>query len=333
VGVEKGTQLNKIVQNAKRIDSFLLSRLKGEPRDLYEASRYLIEHGGKRLRPYMVMKSCELVGGNARQAIPAAAAVEMVHNFTLIHDDIMDNDEVRHGVPTVHMKFGTPIGILAGDLLFSKAFETISLSYSHTPKEVSLTLVSSLATACRDVCEGQTLDISMAKSKTLPTESEYIKMIEKKTSSLFVASCAMGAIAANTLQSNVKKLSIYGKNLGIAFQIVDDLIGVIGNPTITKKPVGNDIREGKKSLPILLALKMVDGKGKKTILNAFGNHSASKGEVEKAVETITSLGMEKVIRQKAAYHSNTAKKSISGYDNPARKELLSLLDFVVERSL
>jgi len=307
--------------------------LSGEPRDLYSASSYLIKHGGKRLRPYMVMKSCELLGGNVKHALPAAAAIEMVHNFTLIHDDIMDNDEVRHGVPTVHMKFGMPVGILAGDLLFSKAFETISQSYARVPKEVSLLLVSTLAIACRDVCEGQAFDISMATSKTIPAERDYIKMIEKKTSSLFVASCAMGAIAANTTQSDVRKLSIFGKNLGIAFQIVDDLIGVIGDPKVTKKPVGNDLREGKKSLPILLAIKMADGKEKKTILGAFGNPSVSKLELKKAVDTITSLGIEKVIRQKASYHSNTAKKSISKYNTPARNELLSLLDFVVERSL
>ena len=333
MGVEKGTRLNSMVSNAKKIDSFLLSRLKGKPRDLYSASSYLIEHGGKRLRPYMVMKSCELLGGNLKQAVPAAAAIEMVHNFTLIHDDIMDNDEVRHGVPTVHMKFGIPVGILAGDLLFSKAFEIISQSRVHLPKEVSLLLVSTLATACRDVCEGQALDISMSVSKTIPAERDYIKMIEKKTSSLFVASCAMGAIAANTTQSDVRNLSIFGKNLGVAFQIVDDLIGVIGDPKVTKKPVGNDIREGKKSLPILLAIKMASGKEKKTILNAFGNPSISKPELEKAVDAITSMGIDMVVRQKASHHSNTAKKSISRYNTPARNDLLSLLDFVVERSL
>jgi geranylgeranyl diphosphate synthase type I len=333
MGVEKRTNLNTTLQNTKRIDSFLLSRLKGEPRDLYKAASYLIEHGGKRLRPYMVIKSCELLGGNVKQAMPAAAAIEMVHNFTLIHDDIMDNDEVRHGVPTVHMKFGMPVGILTGDLLFSKAFEIISQPYPNTSKEVSLALVSSLAKACRDVCEGQGLDISMALSKTIPSEGEYIKMVEKKTSSLFVASCSMGAIAADTTQEDVRRLSIFGKNLGIAFQIVDDLIGVIGDPKITKKPVGNDIREGKKSLPILLAIKIADRQEKKAILNAFGSPSVSKGGVEKAVETIKSLGIEKMIRQKAAYHSNTAKKSISSYKRPARRELLSLLDFVVKRSL
>jgi len=332
VGVEERMN-QKMIQNAKKIDLYLLSRLRGKPSDLYKASSYLIEHGGKRLRPYMVIKSCELLGGDVRQALPAAAAIEMVHNFTLVHDDIMDNDEMRHGVPTVHMKFGIPVGILAGDLLFSKAFETISQPHGTISKDVRLSLVSTLATACRDVCEGQALDISMAGSKTIPAEKEYINMIEKKTSSLFVASCAMGAIAANTTKTDVRKLSIFGKNLGIAFQIVDDLIGVIGDPKVTKKPVGNDIREGKKSLPILLAIKSAHGKEKKTILSSFGNPSVSKVELEKVVDIITSLGIEDIIRKKAAYHSNTAKKSISCYNTPARNELRSLLDFVVERSL
>ncbi len=333
MGAKKRMKLEKLAKTTSKIDSFLSSKLSGEPKDLYQAASYLIDHGGKRLRPYMVIKSCQLLGGTTKQAIPAAAAVEMVHNFTLLHDDIMDNDEVRHGVPTVHVRFGMPIGILAGDLLFSRAFETISKPYLHKSGNAGLNLVTTLAKACTDVCEGQALDISMAKSSKIPSEDQYIRMIEKKTSSLFVASCAMGAIVANKDSSDVTRLSTFGRNLGIAFQIIDDLIGVIGDPKITKKPVGNDIREGKKSLPILMAIKKADSQEKKIILNAFGNSSVSKNEVERAVSTISALGIENTIKQKATYHSNAAKKSISIYDEPAKNELLSLLDFVVERSL
>jgi geranylgeranyl diphosphate synthase type I len=326
-------KIERLAKTVSTIDSFLSSRLSGEPKDLYQAASYLIDHGGKRLRPYMVIKSCQILGGTARQARPAAAAVEMVHNFTLVHDDIMDNDEVRHGVPTVHMRFGMPIGILAGDLLFSRAFETISNPYIHKARDIGLNLVTTLAKACTDVCEGQALDISMAKSSKIPSEDQYIKMIEKKTSSLFVASCAMGAISANKNFSDVTRLSTFGRNLGIAFQIIDDLIGVLGDPKITKKPVGNDIREGKKSLPILMAIKKANSQEKKIILNAFGNSSVSRGEVERAISTISALGIENTIKQKAMHHSNAAKKSISIYNGPAKNELLSLLDFVVERSL
>ena len=333
MGAKSKMNMKNISKNAKTIDTFLLSKLRGDPQILYKAARYMIEHGGKRLRPYMVIKSCQIVGGTMKQAMPAAAAIEMVHNFTLVHDDIMDNDEMRHGVPTAHIEFGMPVGILAGDLLFSKAFETISRSYYDKSKGIGLSLVDSLSKACSDVCEGQVLDITMAKSNKIPTENQYINMIEKKTSSLFVASCAMGAISANKTINDIKRLSTFGKNLGIAFQIVDDLIGIIGDPKITKKPVGNDIREGKKSLPILMALKQARGQEKRNILKAFGNNSATRNDVERAVSTISSLGIDVMVRQKAAYHSNVARKAISVYDTRARTDLLSLLDFVVERSL
>ena len=333
MGVEKIMSLNSISKTAKIVNSFLRSNLDGNPKELYEAASHLIEHGGKRLRPYMVIKSCEILGGTVKQALPAAAAVEMIHNFTLVHDDIMDNDEMRHGVPTVHTKFGIPVGILAGDVLFSKAFEIVSGSVSKAPKEVSLSLVSNLAKACVDVCEGQILDIRMAQSQKIPSENQYITMIEKKTAALFEVSCAMGAICANTKRKDVSNLSLFGKNLGISFQIVDDLIGIIGDSKITKKPVGNDIREGKKSLPILLAINKSNNKDKETILNAFGNPSVSKDELELAVKTIRSMGIERIVRKKALQYSNAAKKSLSSYSRPAKKELVSLLDFVVKRTL
>ena len=324
--------LNSISKTAKMVNSFLLSRLDGNPSQLYDAASHLIAHGGKRLRPYMVIKSCEVLGGTAKQALPAAAAVEMIHNFTLVHDDIMDNDEMRHGVPTVHTKFGIPVGILAGDVLFSKAFETIS-SDSKIPKEVSVALVSKLAQACVDVCEGQILDITLAQSQKVPSENQYIRMIEKKTSALFEVSCAMGAICANTKRKDVSNLSSFGRNLGVAFQIVDDLIGIVGDSKITKKPVGNDIREGKKSLPILLAINKAKGDNKEKILDAFGNASISKDEIELVVKIISSMGIEDIVRKKAMQYSDAAKKSLASYNGSAKKELISLLEFVVERSL
>jgi geranylgeranyl diphosphate synthase, type I len=252
-----------LVKNAKFVNRYLNKKLKGNPKELYEAASHLITSGGKRLRPYMVLKSCELLGGKANDAVAAASAVEMVHNFTLVHDDIMDNDEMRHGVPTVHKKFGMPIAILAGDVLFSKAYQTVS--GSSLPSDALTSLIAKLAKACVDVCEGQLLDIKMAQNEKIPTQSQYIKMIEKKTAALFEVSCAMGALCAQASNKDVSNLSRFGKNLGISFQITDDLIGVLGDPKITKKPVGNDLREGKKSLPILLAINK--SKGKKMTLS------------------------------------------------------------------
>ena len=321
----------QIEQNAKTVNKYLNSKLKGNPKKLYDAAGHLIVNGGKRLRPYMVIKSCQILKGKVSNAMPAASAVEMVHNFSLVHDDIMDNDEMRHGVPTVHKKFGMPIAILAGDVLFSKAFQVIidsKLSANATTQ-----LVSRLSKACIDICEGQLLDVKMAEEKKIPSQAEYITMIGKKTAALFDVSCAMGAICATNKPKDISNLSSFGKNLGIAFQITDDLIGVMGDPKITKKPVGNDLREGKKSLPILMAIKLAKGSDKKIILKAFGNSKVSRNDLNKAVSVIRTLGIEENVRKQALKYAEKAEKSLSKYSGPAKTELISLLDFVVKRSV
>ena len=320
-----------VEKNAVIVNRYLNSKLRGTPKTLYDAASHLIIHGGKRLRPHMVINSCKILGGNVSIAIPAASAVEMIHNFTLVHDDIMDNDEMRHGVPTVHKKFGMPIAILAGDVLFSKAYQIIL--NSKLSNDATIQLVSRLAKACVDVCEGQLLDVKMAEEKRIPSQTEYISMIGKKTAALFDVSCSMGAICATNNQKDISNLSKFGRNLGIAFQITDDLIGVMGDPKITKKPVGNDLREGKKSLPILLAIKSAKGKDRKIILNAFGNSKATKNDLSDAVNVIRSLGIEENVRNQALKYAEMAKKSLSEYSGSAKTELIDLLDFVVKRSL
>ena len=321
----------QIEQNAKIVNKYLNSKLKGNPKKLYDAAGHLIVNGGKRLRPYMVIKSCQILKGKVSNAMPAASAVEMVHNFTLVHDDIMDNDEIRHGVPTVHKKFGMPIAILAGDVLFSKAFQIIT--DSKLSSSATIQLVSRLAKACVDVCEGQLLDVKMAEERKIPSQAEYITMVGKKTAALFDVSCAMGAICATNKIKDISNLSSFGRNLGIAFQITDDLIGVMGDSKITKKPVGNDLREGKKSLPILMAIKLAKGNEKKIILKAFGNSKISRNDLNKAVDIIRSLGIEENVRKQALKYAEKAEKSLESYSGSAKIELISLLDFVVKRSV
>ena len=318
-------------QNAKIVNKYLNSKLKGNPKKLYDAAGHLIVNGGKRLRPYMVIRSCQILKGKVSNAMPAASAVEMVHNFSLVHDDIMDNDEMRHGVPTVHKKFGMPIAILAGDVLFSKAFQIIT--DSKLSPIATTQLVSRLAKACVDICEGQLLAVKMAEERRIPSQAEYITMIGKKTAALFDVSCAMGAICATNKVKDISNLSSFGRNLGIAFQITDDLIGVMGDPKITKKPVGNDLREGKKSLPILMAIKSAKGKDKKTILKAFGNSKATRNDLNKAVGVIRSLGIEENVRKQALKYAEKAEKSLAKYSGSAKTELIALLSFVVKRSV
>src|ERR671933_1468594 len=169
---------NELEYCASTVNNFILAFVEGKPKGLYHASSHYIRTGGKRLRPFMVIKGCEMLGGSAKRAMPAAAAVELVHNFTLIHDDIMDNDEMRHGTATVHNYYGMPLAILAGDILFSKSFELLTFNGKKVgiPDSDIANMVAQLSRACTDICEGQAADIGFASSSKLPNEEEYLEM-------------------------------------------------------------------------------------------------------------------------------------------------------------
>lgn len=326
----------QLQSTASIVDEFIISVLDGKPKDLYLASSHYIKSGGKRLRPFLVIKSCELLGGNMEKALPVAAAIEMIHNFTLVHDDIMDNDEVRHDVPTVHKYYGLPLAILAGDILFMKAFQSITVfgAKAGLPDDVIVQLIARLTKSCVDVSEGQALDVDMASSSKFSSGPQYINMIGKKTAALFETSCELGALCAQTNKGDADNMARFGRNLGIAFQLVDDLIGVAGDPKITKKPVGNDIREGKKTLPILLAIKKAKGEDKDKILGVFGTKNATDSELKEAVGILVSVGVDREVRHMARFYATKAIDTIKTYrDSKAKRALQSLANFVVERTL
>jgi geranylgeranyl diphosphate synthase type I len=330
----------EIKKVAEMVDEFILSNINGEPLKLYEATLHYIKSGGKRLRPFLVVKCCELCNGSIDKALPIASAIEMVHNFTLVHDDIMDNDEFRHGVPTVHRYYGLPYGILAGDLLLIEAFNTVVKHGKSVGLDDSVItrLIGTLAKACKELSEGQALDMEYAESKVFPEQEHYIRMISKKTASLFEASCILGAVTAYADDNTIDKLASYGRSIGLAFQLIDDLIGVIGDSRVTKKPVGNDIREGKKTLPILLALKKGNDTQREKILSILGAKYVEESDILYAIDTLTRLGIEKDVRIVAEGYITHAIKSLEGlsiYDNnsiKAKEALIALTRFIVERS-
>ena len=324
--------------NAANVNEFILSSLDGRPKELYKASAHYISSGGKRLRPFIVTKASELFGGSSRKAMPAAAAVELVHNFSLVHDDIMDNDNVRHNVPTVHASYGIPLAILAGDILFSKAFQLMSvggLKEGISEKSIS-EMVSRLSTACINVCEGQAMDMQMASEGVKAySERDYISMIEKKTASLFELSCSLGVLSAdNCNKVDLERLSIFGKNIGIAFQLIDDLIGIVGDPKVTGKAVGNDIREGKKTYPMVLVLEKADLQEKNKLLRIFGSRKTTDWELKDAIKIVSGLGIEQDIRTLAESYISRALRSIDGYiESESKKALQTSADFIAQRSL
>ena len=336
---------NELEINAANVNEFILSSLNGRPKELYKASAHYISSGGKRLRPFIVLKASEMFGGSSRKVMPAAAAVELIHNFSLVHDDIMDNDNVRHNVPTVHASYGIPLAILAGDILFSKAFQLMSvggLKEGISEKSIS-EMVSRLSTACINVCEGQALDMQMASEGVKAysegvkaySEADYISMIEKKTASLFELSCSLGVLSAdNCNKVDLDRLSVFGKNIGIAFQLIDDLIGIVGDPKVTGKAVGNDIREGKKTYPMGLVLEKADLQEKNKLLRIFGSRNTTDGELKDAIKIVSGLGIEQDIRTLAEAYILRALRSIDAYiESEPKKALQTAADFIAQRSL
>jgi geranylgeranyl diphosphate synthase type I len=331
----RNTTKREIDNYIHKINNYFISLLSGEPSELYEASSLYIRSGGKRLRPIMVIKSCEMFGGSQEDALPAASAVEFIHNFSLVHDDIMDNDDLRHGIPTVHKNFGLPIAILSGDILFSKAFQILSTNNNKSLKESSLlSMIRKLSTACIDICEGQCKDLQFSRAYSFPTEEEYIQMIAKKTAALFEVSCSLGALSSrHATENDVNKMADFGKNSGIAFQLIDDLIGISGDIKKTGKAVGNDIREGKKTYPILLSINKASELERSDILKVFGKAECESTSLKKAIDIISSLQIENIVRKNATDYINKAMDSINHYEDSDAKNMLREISlFIVERS-
>ncbi len=321
---------------AEQVDAFILSNLKGEPLKLYEASLHYIRSGGKRLRPYIVVRCSELLNGSIHKALPIAGAVEMIHNFTLVHDDIMDNDELRHGVPTVHREYGLAYGVLAGDLLLIEAFNTVvkhGKSVGLSPESVSR-IMGVLADACKELSEGQALDMELAARKDLPSEAEYLNMINKKTASLFYSSCIAGALTITTDGYILDRIGRFGRGIGMAFQLIDDLIGVMGDSSVTKKPVGNDIREGKKTMPLLLGLKRCRDDERARMLSILGADVRYE-DIAYTIDILTKLGIEREVRGMAEHHISSAVKNLEEIDgrSDVKEMLVSLARFIVRRDV
>ena len=214
----------------------------GEPNNLYEPMKYIMELGGKRIRPILCLVGAEACGGKVQGALPIAHAMEVFHNFSLVHDDIMDRADQRRGLPTVHKKWNEPTAILAGDNLLVKAYESI-LSYSGNGKNEILTLFSKTAT---EVCEGQQDDMDFAERNEV-SEANYLNMIQKKTAVLLGCSLASGAIVASASGSIVQKMYDFAIAIGMSFQMMDDYLDAFGASENIGKVSGGDIMEGKKT--------------------------------------------------------------------------------------
>ncbi len=299
-----------------RINEILI----GRPENLYNASKHIIIAGGKRIRPLICILACRAVGGDDRDVIETAAAIELIHTFTLIHDDIMDEDEFRRGIKSVHEIYGHSTAILAGDLLFSNAFKICHRD-----------VFKILADASAMICEGQEMDISFEK-RTDVKEDEYMEMIRKKTAVLLETAAKVGALLGNGDKEEIENLSSFGLNIGIAFQIKDDILGAIADEKKLGKPVGSDIYKCKKNLIAIKSLEFLKNDKRKKLLRILSQRNNTKKEINDAIELFKESGAIEYCTQMMNNYAEMARNSILNLKkSKARDDLLDLSDFIIKR--
>ena len=302
-----------------------------DPKGLRQSSEHLIKAGGKKLRPSLVVLSCEAVSGNPKNALKTAAAMELIHTFSLIHDDIMDKDELRRGEPSVHILWGEPMAILAGDTIFSKAFEAIlDTKIDDVSSSRVIEALKTVVDSCIKICEGQACDMGF-EEKFDVKEKEYLNMIYKKTAALIAAATKSGAILGGGDQEQIEALSEYGRLIGMAFQIQDDYLDVVSDAEKIGKPAGSDIVEGKMTLMVVHTIENASPEDKETLISIL--KSGSEDEVEKAISLFEKYDSIEYTRNIALNNVKQAKELLNILDDSEAKEsLLHIADFVLQRN-
>ena len=311
------TQLLETYSKSLEKESF-----SGKPAELYEPIKYMMELGGKRLRPVLLLMACEAFGGDIKKAMPAAHALEMFHNFTLVHDDIMDGAELRRGKETIWQIWGEDTAILVGDTMFAMAVEFMLKTEHPKIKE----MMHSIMQVAREVCEGQQFDMNFEDEEDI-TIPDYLGMIRLKTAVLLATALELGATLGDAGKDDLENIYEFGINIGMAFQLKDDLLDVFGSVDKFGKMPGGDILSDKKTFLLLKALTIADEEDKATILDYVGE---GKEDPEQKIMDITAiyakLNLDKITVTEMERHFERAEYHMEKISLPEEKkaELMSL---------
>tara|TARA_Y100000034_G_scaffold105927_1_gene134154 strand:+ start:511951 stop:512922 length:972 start_codon:yes stop_codon:yes gene_type:complete len=287
-----------------------------EPKNLYEPIDYILQLGGKRMRPILTLMSSDIFSDEVDHAMPAALAIEVFHNFTLIHDDIMDDAPLRRGMKTVHEKWDINTGILSGDAMLILAYQY----FENYEPVVFQKLAKLFSKTALEVCDGQQLDVDF-ETRNDVTIPEYLEMIRLKTSVLVGAALEMGAIVSETSDENARLIYDFGLNLGLAFQLQDDYLDTFGNPETFGKQVGGDIMENKKTFLYLKALKDASLEDKTLLLELYAQKlDDSTAKVDQVKALFEKYEIPTKIKLKIQHFTNKALATLEGMDIPSGKK-------------
>ncbi len=294
----------------------------GSPHSLYEPIAYSLAAGGKRLRPMLTVLACNIFSDNALAALPAAAALEVFHTFTLLHDDVMDNATVRRGKPSVYGKWGTNAALLSGDAMMIYSYKLLQ----QTPVEYLPAVLGCFNYTAMTVCEGQQVDMEF-ESRTDVTLEEYMAMIDKKTAALLAGATMIGAIQGGADTRSRQHLFSFATYLGLAFQLQDDLLDAYGTEAQLGKPIGGDILEGKKSFLMITAFEKADGGVKKNLQALLADQQISPEEkISRVLAIYDALGVREIAEQQIGLHFSKAMDALEMLEvEPERVEPLRML--------
>jgi len=327
----RSTSLEPVFVKVEQLLSSL--SLPADPAGLYDPIRHTLIDSGKRIRPKLTILGTALSGGDPEKAIHAGVAMEMLHNFTLIHDDIMDNADTRRGKPTVYRKWGTSLAILSGDLMFAQAYKQFSAYKSDETisKDQLVSILDTFYTAVQEVCEGQANDIAF-ESRDMVDLDEYIEMIRQKTAALLAASLKIGGQVANADAQVIDHLYQLGNEAGIAFQIQDDLLDVIADPKLFGKKVGGDIREGKKTWLLIKAYEKADTHQKDLLSRIIQSKSADDTQIDEVIRLYRDLGILDAAREEIERRYTLAMQHLGVFkDTPYHATAKHLFDALIQR--
>ena len=316
-------ELQNIVNNAIKEINFTT-----EPRELYAPIEYTLEGNGKRLRPLLALMACNLFSDDISKAIKPALGLEIFHNFTLLHDDIMDKADLRRNKPTVHKKWNDNVAILSGDAMMIKAYEFF---FSLEPELMSSVLPVFNQTAL-EVCEGQQYDMDF-ESRMDVTTDEYLKMIRLKTAVLLAGSLKIGAMIGGADQKNAESIYDFGINIGLIFQLQDDFLDVYGDEKTFGKQIGGDIASNKKTYLLLSALEKAEGEIRNKLLYLLHVEPEIKAKIAGVTEIYNELGIPKIIDEKIEFFYQKAKVLLNKILLPDEKKtvLLNLTESLIKR--
>jgi len=308
----------------ERVNQLILSKAGSDVQMIPEVAEHLISSGGKRLRPMLTISSAALYGYQGDNHIKLATSVEFLHTATLLHDDVVDESDLRRGKSTARMIWGNQASVLVGDFLLGQAFRMMV--------EVgSLEALDVLSSAACVIAEGEVLQLSVSKNMET-TEDDYLSVIRAKTAALFAAAAEVGPIVANAGKGERNALKSYGTNLGLAFQLVDDALDYGGKAADLGKNVGDDFREGKITLPVILAYRRGTEKERAFWRNAIEAGNNSDENLEKALGLITKYGALTDTIARAVHYGTIARDALAPLpETPWKSALMEVIDFCIER--